>query len=324
MKLIKDCIYGHIIVPDLCVSFMDTPEFQRLRRVRQLGVAHFAYPSAVHSRFEHSIGVMHLAGRLVDHLRNYVTISDRTKELIQLGGMYHDIGHLSFSHLFDLFLSMQKLSGSMTIPEFFRITDHEDRSLYFLHKVNERLGLLTPQEEQFVSSVIRGEILSGQPAYLFEIVCNRECGIDVDKMDYLHRDGSRIGLPEFQHDYILYGTVIDMEQHIAFRSKIKSDINDLFVARHRMHERVYQHHTTLKVTKLYFCMMQRLQDELYEYGEQTDDYNIESKFRNHPMTIALTNSIDNRRLEHDCEYCQQYIPIRSIKQSGCIENVRFV
>lgn len=133
-KIIKDCIYGHITVSKLCVAFMDVSEFQRLRRVRQLGVAHYAYPSAVHTRFEHSLGVMHLAGKFVDQLRNYVQISDRTKELIQLAGMYHDIGHLAFSHLFDLFLS--NLPEGASVSNFFDLHDHEDRSLFFVRLVN--------------------------------------------------------------------------------------------------------------------------------------------------------------------------------------------
>lgn len=321
-KTIKDCLYGQIVVPPLCVAFMDVPEFQRLRRVRQLGVAHYAYPSAAHSRFEHCLGVMHLAGKLVDQLRNFVTISDRTKELIQLAAMYHDIGHLAFSHLFDLFLS--HLSPEEELPEFFLLHEHEDRSLYFVHKVNARLKLLSPDEEQFVCDAIRGNVPPKQPSYLYEIVCNRECGLDQDRMDYIYRDAFHIGLPAFQSDYIRFCTVIDRAQHIAYKNKAYEDIKDLFDVRRRMHEKVYQHRTTLKVNKICFCMMRRLGAKLYMYGEHTDDYNIETLFRISPETSELVQALDNRELEHDCEICHDYQPIRMIKQSGCIENVRFV
>lgn len=91
-----------------------------------------------------------------------------------------------------------------------------------------------------------------------------------------------------------------------------------------MHERVYQHHTSLKMDKVYFCLMRRLGLKLYMYGERTDDYNIETSFRNSPETEELINALDNRNLDHVCEVCHEYIPIRMIKQSGCIENVRFI
>lgn len=319
-KTIKDCIYGQITVPPLCVAFMDTPEFQRLRRVRQLGVANYAYPSAVHTRFEHCIGVMHLAGQLIDHLRNYVEITDRTKHLVQLAGMYHDIGHSAYSHMFDLFLKHSDQKRS----DFFKHVDHEDRSLYFVRKVNACLQLLNSDEEQFVCDAIRGINSCNGPAYLYEIVSNSECGLDQDRMDYLHRDSHHIGFPAFQSDYIRSCAVIDKDQHISYKLKAYEDIKDLFEIRTRMHEKVYQHHTSLKMNKIFFCLMKRLGDKLYMYGESTDDYNIETLFRNSPETADLINSVDNRELDHDCEICRDYQPVRSIKQAGCIDNVRFV
>lgn len=321
-KIIKDCIYGHIIVPALCIAFMDVPEFQRLRRVRQLGMAHYAYPSAVHTRFEHSLGVMYLSGRMVDQLRKCAYISDRTKELIQLAGMYHDIGHFAYSHLFDVFLS--RLEDTSTIPEIFQIKDHEDRSLYFLRKVNKRLKLLTEEEEIFVCNAIIGHVPEGNPSYLYEIVCNRECGIDVDKMDYLKRDSFHSGFPGFQSEYIMINTLIDSEMHIAFNRKVHNDILDLFSTRQRMFENVYQHHTALRMDKIYFCLLKRLGYNLFKYGDQTDDYNIDTLIRNSDVTMGLIDQVDNRNLDHECDFCHCYKPTKFIKQSGTIEKVRFI
>lgn len=317
--MIKDCIYGHILIPALCVSFMDVPEFQRLRRVRQLGMAHYAYPSAVHTRFEHCLGVMHLAGKMVDNLRRYVQISDRTKELIQLAGMYHDIGHFAYSHLFDAFLS--KINSSAGI---FKLHDHEDRSLFFLRQVNSQLKLLTHEEEDFVANAIEGKVPEGQPAYLYQIVCNKECGVDIDKMDYLKRDTYHTGFPSFQADYIMLCATIDKENHLAFKQKAYGDLKDLFEARRRMYENVYQHHTSLKMDKIYFCMMKRQGLKLFTYGEKTDDYNIETLFRNSKETAELIQHIDNREIDHDCDICREYHPVKSVKKSGGVEAVRFV
>ena len=79
---IKDCIYRFISVPDICIPFINHPIFQSLRRKRQLGMAHYLYPSAVHTRFEHSLGVMHLAGVVAKQLK----LSKRNTELVQLAG----------------------------------------------------------------------------------------------------------------------------------------------------------------------------------------------------------------------------------------------
>ena len=320
-KIIKDCIYGHIMIPPLCQAFMDVPEFQRLRRIRQLGMAHYAYPSAVHTRFEHSLGVMHLAGKMVDQLRNYAVISDHRRSLIQLAGLYHDIGHFAYSHLFDAFLSKVNLEDS---PEIFKHKDHEERSLYFLRKVNNRLKLLDSEEETFVINAIRGHVPDGHPSYLYQIVCNNLCGIDVDKLDYLRRDSYHSGLPGFESDYIIFNAIVDPEGNIAFRKKAYNDVRDVFITRTRMFEKVYQHHTARKMDKIHFCLLKRLGPDLFQYGDKTDDYNIETLIRNHEDLAELVNDMECRILDHNCEHCQEYTPVKSVPNSGAIDRVRFI
>lgn len=322
-KVIKDCIYGHITIPELCLKFMDVPEFQRLKRVRQLGMAHYVYPSAVHTRFEHSLGVMHLAGKMVDQLRKFVNIDDRTKELIQLAGMYHDIGHFAFSHLFDTFLSSAKLDES-SINEIFKLKDHEDRSIYFLRQVNLLLNLLSEEEQKFVGNVIKGHVPPEKPAYLYQIVCNEECKIDVDKMDYLKRDSYHTGLPGFQSDYIILNSLINEDGYLAFKRKAENDIIDLFETRKRMFNNVYRHHTTLKIDKIYLCMMKQLGANLYIYGDRTDDFNIEVLIRDTDLLTELVQCIDNRNLNHECSYCKEYQITKYVKDSDPFDKIKFV
>lgn len=325
IKIIKDCIYGHIVVPFLCNKFMDVPEFQRLRRIRQLGMAHYVYPSATHTRFEHSLGVMYMTGRMVDQLRNFVEISDRKKELIQLGGLYHDIGHFAYSHLFDKFLKNIKIEEN--VDAIFKLKDHEERSVFFLKQVNNRLKLLTEEEVVFVENVIMGNIPEGtNEAYLYEIVCNAKCGLDMDRVDYINRDSMHTGLPGFQSDYIILNTVINENKRLSFKEKARRDIYDMYESRHRMYQNVYQHHTSLKMDKIYYCMLKRLaldNGEIFKYGKNTDDFNIETILRESDKTKELIEQIDNRNLIHECENCCDFLCSGRYKPSGSIDDVNF-
>lgn len=328
--LIKDCLYGHVALPALCVAFMDTPEFQRLRRIRQLGVAHYAFPGANHNRFEHCIGASILAGRFVNQLQTYVQsqqlpipysteklFNPRTKDLIQLAALYHDIGHSAYSHLFDTFLGKEEINEE--IPDIYKLKDHEDRSIYFLLQVNARLQLLTKEEEEFIAHCIIGEPQDGEPSYLYEIVAGY---IDVDRMDYLNRDAYHCGMPGFQVDYIILNAGISNDGHIAFRKKIKGVIKHMFDTRKRMFKIVYHHHTVLKISKMYLCMIKRVWPKILSLGEMIDDYNVDTLLRSLPETKDIMNDLDCRRLNHDCGNCSHF-NYGKFKYGGGTDDVSF-
>lgn len=317
MKIVKDCIYGNIVISPLCLAFMDVPQFQRLRRIRQLGICHYVYPSATHTRFEHSIGVMHLAGKMVDQLRRFLPVTDNQKELIELGALYHDIGHAAYSHLFDKFLkNTEKLEG---ILGFHR---HEDRSKIFLKEVNDELKLLSEEQLIFVQNVIDGRCPSGDSPYLYEIVNNSLCGVDVDKLDYLARDSYHTGMSSFQSDYIILCAGIK-NGHLAFLEKARKAVTKMFETRQYMFETVYVHKTTIKVERYYYCLMKRLGQRLFSLGGTIDDYNVETLIRSDPELSKMIAQLDRRKLNHSCDFCSDYIQKIHIKQSGNINQVLF-
>src|SRR5215510_5506988 len=113
---ITDPIHKLIKITDIEMEIIDTPFFQRLRRIKQLAGAHLVYPSAQHSRFEHSVGSMHLAGLTGEHLLQEGTIeSKETIQELRIASLLHDIGHGPFSHLFEEFLKTVNTENHETI-----------------------------------------------------------------------------------------------------------------------------------------------------------------------------------------------------------------
>src|SRR5213082_944631 len=97
-KLIRDAVHGDIEMSALEVELMDTPEFQRLRGIKQLGTAYLVFPSAVHTRFEHSLGTSWMANRVLDAVRRFQAVSAEEESLIRVSALLHDLTHIPFGH----------------------------------------------------------------------------------------------------------------------------------------------------------------------------------------------------------------------------------
>ncbi|XP_060912849.1 deoxynucleoside triphosphate triphosphohydrolase SAMHD1-like [Labrus mixtus] len=203
----------------LLIKIIDTPQFQRLRFIKQLGGVYFVYPGASHNRFEHSIGVGYLAGKLAEDLRSRqpeLKISDEDVLCVQIAGLCHDLGHGPFSHLYDgMFLPKalekkeeMRRNGELGEEEKLEEWKHEKGSCDMLdHLVKENnikpamdmYGLIPEKDIRFIKEMIAGPLqeskskkwpYKGRPeekSFLYEIVSNKKNGVDVDKFDYLAR-----------------------------------------------------------------------------------------------------------------------------------------
>ncbi|XP_053386814.1 deoxynucleoside triphosphate triphosphohydrolase SAMHD1-like isoform X2 [Mercenaria mercenaria] len=266
-KVFNDPIHGNIELHPLCVKIVDTPQFQRLRFIKQLGGAYFVYPGAAHNRFEHSIGVCHLAGRLVRALRDQksealkdVEITPVDELCVEVAGLCHDLGHGPFSHLFDKTIipalrTDKKWAHENGSVDMFRYMLKANDGL--LEKEFEKEGM-TSTDLTFIEELIAGHDETSpnkwkykgrteKKGFLYEIVSNKRNGIDVDKWDYFARDCHMLGIGNnFNHDRcIAFSRVIDVngERQICFRNKEAANLYDMFHTRYLLHNRAYQHKT---------------------------------------------------------------------------------
>ncbi|XP_053308807.1 deoxynucleoside triphosphate triphosphohydrolase SAMHD1 [Spea bombifrons] len=264
IKVFNDPIHGHIELHPLLVHIIDTPQFQRLRYIKQLGGSYYVFPGASHNRFEHSIGVGYLAGCLVRALHDRqpeLHINKRDVLCVQIAGLCHDLGHGPFSHMFDgrfMPLACPKRNfkhESASVQMFDHLVESNG-----LEDVMKKYGLCLPEDLIFIKEQIAGPLSSdaknnasqwpykGRPeekSFLYEIVANKRNGIDVDKWDYFARDCHHLGIQN-NFDYtrfLKFARVCEVEnqKHICTRDKEVGNLYDMFHTRNCLHRRAYQH-----------------------------------------------------------------------------------
>lgn len=241
---IRDPLWQNISLDPVAARVVDAPEFQRLRRVKQLGFAHLAYPGAVHTRYLHALGVYHLTGRAVASLERRGDLSHLTRSeveavpAVRLAALLHDVGHYAFSH------AMEELEPD-AIPGY-----HEEVADRFLtaDSISSALEELGPATVALVRDLIRGR--STHP--LQGLVSG---SLDLDKIDYLQRDSLFCGVPygAVDVDRLLDSLTLARESpdagfEVAVTDKGISALESLLFAKYQMFRNVYWHHTVRSAT----------------------------------------------------------------------------
>jgi HD superfamily phosphohydrolase len=243
-KLIRDPLWSTIRLDPTAVRIVDTAEFQRLRYIRQLGLAHLVYPGATHTRFDHALGVYHLTRTALRHLRERGGVPPEAwegEELVPYAALLHDIGHYAYSH------ALEELETEQ-VP-----AHHEEVSQRFFASPSLRdalapLGLTAPDR---IHELIRGEseiplrgLVSGS--------------LDLDKMEYLKRDARFCGVPYGEVDVsrLLQGLQLlrdpDTERYeVGVHEKAIAALESLMFAKYQMFRNVYWHHGVRAATALY-------------------------------------------------------------------------
>ena len=237
---VRDPIHGLIQLTQKELDLINTKAFQRLRRIRQLAMAFLVYPGTLHTRFDHSIGVMHIAGRICDRLKQRGEITDEDCKRVRLAALLHDIGHGPFSHvsehLFDKYLPMDGKSALEKI--------HEKITVDIIRYNSEIGAVLGENEREFVVEMIGGAI---KKDFRRDIVSS---DLDADKMDYLLRDayfaGVKYGI--YDLDKIIESCRVsceEQESYLAISDEGIYALEQLLLARYHMSQQVYLHRVKL-------------------------------------------------------------------------------
>ena len=285
---IKDPIYGYIRVTEVEKNVIDTLAVQRLRRIKQLAGAEYVYPAANHTRFEHVLGAMYLAGIVVDSLP--VLLTSEEKQKVRLAALLHDVGHAPFSHLFEPLL-VKYLNRN-----------HEDMSSWII--ASSALGdVISAQgfDPKELSGLAVGRLSKPDKPFLRQIISS---SFDVDKMDFVLRDSYHTGAGYGSVDvFRLIYTMDILDGNLAMDITALPTLESLIIARLESFRAIYFHRTCRSVQMMLLKALDAAKEELEilrvktpeEYLEW-DDHIVWSKLLTNQKSSEIIKSLSERKL----------------------------
>jgi len=287
---IIDPIHDFIRVYDHELAIIDNPIFQRLRRIRQLSGAHLTYPAAQHTRFEHSLGVMHIASQAGHALHEKGILKSDDIETLRLSGLLHDIGHGPFSHLFEEIIQEKKIS-------------HEDfgKEIILKSEIGDSLSK-NGFDKKLITKIAFGD---SKFQYMNEIVSG---ALSADMMDYLLRDGYFTGAEHARIDHKRITQSLDVhKKKLALERSALYSFESMMHSRYQMFKAVY-FHKTVRAAEVMLLEALRLSDDEFgftnfnvnEFVNLTDEYVlstlISSKSSKLKRARQLAEDYQNRKL----------------------------
>ena len=265
---------------ELMMRLIDTREFQRLRRIKQLGLGLYTYQGAEHSRFTHSLGAFHLMTRVLDRLREKHVINDQDRTAARAAALLHDVGHGSFSHVMEKVLGFhhEKWTVEVVLSE--------------ATEIGQLLRSYSSDLPAKVAAIIEGKF---QPAALAQLVSSQ---LDVDRMDYLLRDslmtGAKYGI--YDLEWIINALAIDEEHdriYVAARGLYA--VEEYLQARYYMFRQVYFHRTLRSAEAVLRATLRRALTLLETGGEvwHAPGTAFEKVLRRNNLTITEYLEVDD-------------------------------
>lgn len=287
---IKDPVHGYVYITEEEKDLIDSYPVQRLHRLRQLAGAEYVYPGANHTRFEHSVGVMHLAGRVAENPNVSQYINEQEAEMVRVAGLLHDVGHGPFSHVFEHLLD-KKLNQT-----------HEDITAWLIRNselkdILKRMGY-SPEE---VGKLAVGKLQRRGKAFMDQIISS---AVDVDKQDFIVRDTYHTGA---EYGYIdvsrLVHTLDVLDGNLAVDLGSLSALESLIIARIESFKSIYYHRVGRAAQIMLADAMEKADEELGLTSFKTpdeylamDDYTVWTMLKNCKKSSSTIRNLEKRKM----------------------------
>ena len=287
---IKDPVHGYVYITADEKEIIDSYPVQRLRRLRQLAGAEYVYPGANHTRFEHSVGVMYLAGRVVENPNISQRISQDEAEMVRIAALLHDVGHGPFSHIFEHLLD-KELNKT-----------HEDMTLWIVKnsELKDILNKIGYKAEE-IGKLGVGRLHKPKKAFLDQIISS---SVDVDKLDFIVRDTYHTGA---EYGYIdvfrLIQTLDVLGEDLAVDLGSLSALESFVIARIESFKSIYFHRVGRAAQIMLATAIEKANKELgladFKTAEEylaMDDYTVWTMLKNCEKSSEIIKNLERRNL----------------------------
>jgi HD superfamily phosphohydrolase len=287
---IKDPVHGYIYITENEKEIIDSYPVQRLRRLRQLAGAEYVYPGANHTRFEHSLGVMYLAGRVIENPNIAQHLNEEETEIVKIAALLHDVGHGPFSHVFEHLL-IKELDKT-----------HEDITSWIIEKseLKEMLKKLGYRPED-VGKLATGKLHKPKKAFLDQIISST---VDVDKLDFIVRDTHHTGAEYGYIDVFRLIHALDvLDENLAIDLGALSALESLIIARIESFKSIYFHRVGRAAQIMLAMAMEKANEELgltdFKTPEEylaIDDSTVWTALKNCKKSSEIIKNLERRKM----------------------------
>ncbi len=288
---IKDPVHGYVYITELEKEIIDSFPVQRLRRLRQLAGAEYVYPGANHTRFEHSVGVMYLAGKVVENPNIGQKINEDEAEMVRIAALLHDVGHGPFSHVFEYLLD-RELGGKT----------HEDMTRWII-ATSELKDILNKAgyDPEEIGRLATNALEKPSKAFLGQIISS---AVDVDKLDFVVRDTHHTGAEYgFVDVFRLIHAFDVLNGELAVDLGALSALESFIIARIESFKSIYFHRVGRAAQIMLAMAMERANEELgltsFKAPEEylaMDDYTVWTMLKNCEKSREIIESLERRKM----------------------------
>jgi len=287
---IKDPVHGYVYVTEAEKEIIDSYPMQRLRRLRQLAGSEYVYPGANHTRFEHCVGVMFLAGKVVENPNLSRIVSDEEADMIRLAGLLHDVGHGPFSHVFEQLL-IRDLEKT-----------HEDITSWIIaeSEIGDKIAEIGHNPKEIANLAV-GKLHKPGKAFWDQIISS---GVDVDKQDFIVRDTYHTGAEYGFIDVFRLVHALDvLGEDLAVELGALSALEAFMIARIESFKSIYFHRVGRAGQIMLAAAMEKANSELGLTAFKTpeeylamDDYTVWSALKKCDKSKQIIEDLERRRM----------------------------